>query len=143
MDDRYAPKPLARWFWVAAIASFLFMALGVWGHIASVITDPATLPVDQRVLMEARPEWMKAAYAIAVWVGLIGTVFLLMRRRLAVPLLLVSLIFCILTFLPYAVVPKVADLVTTNDIAVAVVVILITGTIWTFARHSRQRGWLR
>ena len=34
------------------------------------------------------------------------------------------------------------ELVTTNDIAVAVVVVLITGTIWSFARHSRQRGWL-
>jgi hypothetical protein len=66
-----------------------------------------------------------------------------MRRKLAEPLLLVSLAAAVLTFLPYAVVPAVSDLVTTNDIAVAVVVLLITGTIWSFARHSRQRGWLR
>ena len=143
MDDRYAPQPLARWFWVAAAASALFMALGCAGYLASVFTDPAALPPDQRNLMEARPVWMIAAYAIAVWVGLIGAILLLLRRKLAVPLLLVSLIAAILTFLPYAVVPAVSDLVTTNDIAVAIVVVLITGTIWTFARHSRQRGWLR
>jgi len=57
--------------------------------------------------------------------------------------LLVSLIATVVNFLPYAVLPQVRDLVTTNDIAVAVVVVLLTGTIYSFARHSRQRGWLR
>ena len=47
------------------------------------------------------------------------------------------------TFIPYVIVPAVSDLVTTNDIAVAVVVLAITWTIFWFARHSRQRGWLR
>lgn len=143
MDDRFAPQPVAGWFKFAAIASIIFMAIGCAGYLASVLTDPASLPVDQRNLMEARPIWMIAAYAIAVWVGLAGSVLLLMRRRLAEPLLLVSLVAAVLTFLPYLVVPAVSDLVTTNDIAVAVVVLAITWTIYWFARHSRQRGWLR
>jgi len=45
--------------------------------------------------------------------------------------------------LPLATVPAIRDNVTTNDIAVAVIIILITGTIWQFARSSRKRGWLR
>lgn len=143
MNEHAASKPVAGWFKYAAIASILFMAIGCWGYIISVTTDPNSLPLDQRNLMLARPMWMKAAYAIAVWVGLAGTVLLLMRRKLAELLLLVSLAGAVLTFLPYAIVPAVSDLVTTNDIAVAVVVLLITGTIWSFARHSRQRGWLR
>ncbi|NUS99888.1 MAG: hypothetical protein HOP96_02795 [Sphingomonas sp.] len=143
MDDPYAPRPLAGWFKYAAIAAVLFMAIGCAGYLASVLTDPKSLPLDQRNLMEARPTWMIAAYAIAVWVGLAGAILLLMRRKPAEPLLLVSLIAAVLTFLPYFIVPAVSDLVTTNDIAFAVVIVLITGTIWSFARHSRQRGWLR
>ena len=143
MDDRFAPQPVAGWFKLAAIASVIFMAIGCAGYLASVLTDPSSLPVDQRNLMEARPIWMIAAYAIAVWVGLAGSVLLLMRRKLAEPLLLLSLVTAVLTFLPYAVVPAVSDLVTTNDIAVAVAVLAITWTIYWFARHSRQRGWLR
>jgi hypothetical protein len=131
------------WFSLAAIASILFMALGCAGYLVSVLSDPASLPLDQRNLLEARPIWMVAAYAIAVWIGLFGAIALLMRRKAAEPLLLVSLICAVLTFLPYAVVPALSELVTTNDIAVAVVVVLITGTIWSFARHSRQRGWLK
>jgi hypothetical protein len=143
MTDDFSPRPLAGWFWAGAVAALLFMLVAVWGQVMSVVTDPAELPLDQRVVFEARPVWMIAAYAIAVWVGLLGTVMLLLRRRLAQPLLLVSLVAAIVTFLPYAIVPRVRDNITTNDIAVAIVVLAITWTIFWFARHSVQRGWLK
>ena len=49
-------------------------------------------------MWEATPPWMVAAYAIAVWVGLAGAALLLMRRKLAVPLLLVSLVAVVVQF---------------------------------------------
>ena len=143
MDDRYAPQPMARWYMIAAIASVLFMLVGCAGYLIDVTSDPNSLPLDQRALVMARPMWSVAAYAVAVWVGLIGAVLLLMRRKLAEPLLLVSLIAAVFTFLPYAVVPRVRDIVSTNEIAFALVILAITWTIFWFARHSRQRGWLR
>ena len=143
MNDPYSPRPVAGWFKFGAIASILFMALGCAGYLVSVFTDPSKLQVDQRNLMEARPVWMIAAYAIAVWVGLAGSILLFVRRKAAEPLLLVSLVAAVFTFLPYALVPAVSDLVTTNDIAAAIIVLAITWTIYWFARHSRQRGWLR
>lgn len=143
MDEQTAARPVAGWFMIAAIASVLFMALGCAGYLASVLADPSSLPLDQRNLLEARPIWMIAAHAIAVWVGLVGAILLLIRKKAAEPFLLVSLVTAVITFLPYAVVPAVSNLITTNDIAVAIAVVLITGTIWSFARHSRQRGWLK
>ena len=143
MDDHYAPQPLARWYMIAAVASLLFMIIGCAGFVMDVVVDPRSLPVDQRTLMEARPVWMVWAYGIAVWVGLAGALLLLLRRKLAEPFMLVSLVATVVTFLPYAVVPSVRDNVSTNDIAVALVVVAIVWTIYWFARHSRQRGWLR
>jgi hypothetical protein len=142
-DDTDAPRPLERWYWIAAIASVLFMLVGCGGYLVQVMTDPASLPLDQKAMVEAQPKWSLAAYAIAVWIGLIGTVMLLLRRKVAEPLLLVSVLAVVFTFLPYAVTPAMRDLASTNDIAVAIVIILITWTIFWFARHSRQRGWLR
>jgi len=143
MTERFERQPIPRWYWVAAAGSLLFMAVGCWGYLIDVTADPATLPIDQRNLMSARPIWQVGAYAIAVWVGLLASVLLLLRRTAAEPLLLVSLVAAFFTFLPYATVPAIRDNITTNDIAAAVIILLITGTIWTFARHSRQRGWLR
>ncbi|GAA4022785.1 hypothetical protein GCM10022280_24340 [Sphingomonas swuensis] len=142
-DDRFAPRPLARWYWVGAIAVLLFMLMGCAGYLVSVFTPLDQLPADQRALMEARPVWMIAAYAIAVWVGLLGAIALLARRKVAVPLLLVSLVGAIFTFLPYAVVPRVRELATENDGAVGIVVTALVWTSFWFARHSQQRGWLR
>ena len=143
MDDHYAPQPLARWYMIAAVASLLFMIIGCAGFVMDVVVDPRSLPVDQWTLMEARPVWMVWAYGIAVWVGLAGALLLLLRRKLAEPFMLVSLVATVVTFLPYAVVPSVRDNVSTNDIALALVVLAIVWTIYWFARHSRQRGWLR
>ena len=142
-DHRYAPRPVATWYMFAAIASVLFMMVGCVGYLVDVMTDPAQLPLDRRVLVEARPIWSVAAYGLAVWVGLAGAVMLLIRRKLAQPLLLVSLVAALFTFLPYAIVPQVRDNISTNDIVAALVVLAITWTIFWFARHSSQRGWLR
>src|SRR6476659_4118603 len=141
MDERDAPQQIARWYLIAAIASVLFMGIGCAGYLIDVTSDPATLPLDQRALVMARPLWSVAAYATAVWVGLVGALLLLFRRNLAQPLLLISLIAAAFTFLPYAIVPRVRDIVSTNEIAFALGVIAITWTIFWFARHSGQRGW--
>lgn len=138
-----ARRPVPGWFRLAAIGAVLFMAVGCAGYLFDVTSDPNSLPLDQRTLVMARPTWMIAAYGAAVWVGLAGAVLLLLRRRLAEPLLLVSLVAAVFTFLPYAVVPGVRDNVSTTDIAFALAILAITGSIWSFARRSRQRGWLR
>ena len=94
-DNLYSARPLARWYWIAAVASLLFMLLGVWGEVMTEVTDPAALPIDQRVMVEARPVWMIVAYGVAVWSGLLGAVMLVFRRKLAQPLMLVSLLLLV------------------------------------------------
>jgi hypothetical protein len=142
-DDRYTPRPLASWYMIATLGSLLFMIVAVAGYLLDVTTDPGTLPLDQRVVVEARPAWAMAAYAIAVWAGFAGALLLVFRRKLAQPLLLVSLVAAAMTFLPYAITPGVRDNITTNDIAFALGILIITWTIFWFARHSAMRGWLR
>jgi magnesium-transporting ATPase (P-type) len=142
-DEHYAPRPVAGWYMVAAIASVLFMLVGCAGYLLEVTADHQALPVDQRTMALARPTWMIAAYGIAVWVGLAGAIMLVLRRKLAQPLLLMSLVAAVVTFLPYAIVPAISANISTGDIVAAIVVLAITWTIFWFARHSQQRGWLR
>lgn len=139
----YAPQPLKGWYWAGAIAVLLFMGIGVAGYLMTVTADRASLPADQQAMLAAQPTWMIACYAIAVWSGLPGAVLLLLRRKWAVPVLLVSLIGAVGTFLPYLVVPSVRELASEGDGAAAIIVIALCWTSYWFARHSQRRGWLR
>jgi hypothetical protein len=143
MDERFTPRPLARWYMPAAIVSLLFMVLGCAALAMHVTANPATLPLDQRALFEAEPRWVLAASAAGFIAGLIGGLLLVLRRKAAVPLLLVSLLGVLVWCAGMFVTPEFRDLLSTDEIAGLVVVVALTWTIFWFARHSRQRGWLR
>lgn len=142
-DARYAPQPFKSWFWAGAVGVLLFMLVGVAGYLMSVTTPITDLPADQQAKMAAMPGWQTAVYAIAVWSGLAGAILLLMRRRFAVTLLLLSLVGAVGTFLPFAITPQVRELATEGDAIAAIIVIGLCWTSFWFARHSQQKGWLR
>lgn len=142
-DDRFTPRAVAAWYMPAAIASLLFMLLGCATYVMQVTADPASLPLDQRAAYEAQPLWVTAAYAVAVWVGLIGAALLVLRRKLAQPLLLASLLAVLVWLGGLILAPELRETISANDLAVALIVAAITWTIFWFARHSAQRGWLR
>jgi len=141
-DNGNAPAPVARWFKLGAIASVLFMVLGCASYLMQMTLDTATLPLDQRAMMDAVPSWMNAAFAVAVWVGLAGSVMLLMRKKLAEPLLLVSLIAVLVQFSAYFIDPELSEAVPADGLVIPVIIVIITWTVFWFARHSKQRGWL-
>jgi hypothetical protein len=142
-DARFAPQPFKGWYWAGAVGVLLFMLVGVAGYLVTVMTPIEQVPADQRALMEAMPAWQTPVYAIAVWSGLAGAVGLLLCRRWSVPVLLLSLLAAVGTFLPFALVPSVRELAREGDAVAAVVVIALCWTSFWFARHSAQRGWLK
>lgn len=46
------------------------------------------------------PVWGVSAFAIAVWGGLIGAIMFLMRKKIAFPIFVVSLIAAVISFIP-------------------------------------------
>ena len=142
MDDRFSSRPLAGWFLPGAVASLLFMGLGCASLVMRVMTEPARLPLDQRVLLEAEPTWVIAASAFGFVAGLIGTLLLLLRRKESVRALMVSLIGMAVWFAGLFATPAFRDLLSADEIGLSLIVVALTGTIFWFARHSAQRGWL-
>jgi len=143
MEDQFTPRPVAGWYSIAAIGSLLFMLLGCVVYAMHLYTDPASLPLDQRAMFEAEPRWVTTALGIAAGAGTIGAVLLLLRRKSAVQLLLLSLVATLVWFAGLVVAPRLRDLLSTTDIAAGIVVVALSWTIFWFARHSHQRGWLR
>jgi hypothetical protein len=142
MDEDYAPRPVAGWYMVAAVVSLVLMILPVVGALIHLTTDPATLALDERAQFEAEPLWMVAAFGLTGLAGAVGGLMLVLRRKSAEPLLLVSLIGIAVWFIGLFVNSGLRDLLSTGQIAMAAIVVAIVWTIYWFARHSRQRGWL-
>lgn len=130
------------WFWGGAWLSLLWEAFGCFMYVSQVTTDPATLPIDQRAMWEASPDWMIAAYAIAVWVGLIGSALLLMRRKLAVQVLLISLVAVVVQFSALVFVPQLRETTPSDALLVPVVIVIACYAVWQFAKLANRRGWL-
>ena len=141
--DEAIQSPPPRWFTFAAIAALLFELGGCAIFAMQMRVDPAALPDDQRLMWDAAPSWMLVAYGVAVAAGLAGAVLLLLRRRSAVPLLLLSLVAIFIQFSALLVVPQLRNLTTSDDLFLPFVIIVAAFTIWRFARRAVARGWLR
>ncbi len=140
-----AAEGVPAWYWLAAICAFLFECLGCFFYLAEVRLTPeqiAMLPLDQAAMLGARPAWYYAAFGVAVWVGLAGTVGLLLRKTWAVPALLVSLIAVIVQFSAVLVVPEMRN-ISSDALLGPIVVALACYGIYMLSRLAKRRGWLR
>lgn len=141
--DNSAPTAVPPWFTLLSIAAVLWESFGCFMYVGQVTTDVASLPLDQRALWEATPNWSVAAYAIAVWVGLIGSLLMLIRRRLAVPLLLVSLLAVVVQFSALVLIPEISGSVSSDMLLFPVVIFVVCYGIFHLALLGRKKGWLR
>lgn len=81
-----------RWFRVAAWLGLAWNLIGVAAFFSQQSTDPLSLPDAQRVFYEETPMWATIAFAVAVACGTLGCVALVLRKSLARPLLVASLV---------------------------------------------------
>ena len=145
MTDESAPVETSTtpaWFWLVAIAALLFEGAGAYLFTNSLTLDPATLPLDQRAVFEATPQWMTIAWAIAIGSGLLGAVGLLLRRRLAEPLLLISLVAVAAQFSGIFLVRQLRELTPEDHLMVPIVILLLAYGFWQTSKLARGKGWL-
>jgi hypothetical protein len=121
----------------------LWNAFGVVQYLSSVglFGDPlASLSAEQRAAAESIPTPVIAAFAIGTFTGLIGSLGLLLRRRWAAPVLILSLLA--LAVLEGWIVFLSGALEAFGGIALPLTVTLVAALLAWLAVHARQRGWL-
>lgn len=82
-------------FWVIGIVALLWNLSGVYFYLQQAYMteeDLLALPLEQQPLYENIPAWVTGAFAIAVFGGTLACILLLMRKKLATPLFLISLL---------------------------------------------------
>ena len=131
-------RPFRAGFRGLCYAALAWEVIGCFMYLGQVTADRASLPLDQRAMWDATPTWMVAAYAIAVWVGLAGAILLLMRRRLALPLLLVSLIAVVIQFSGLFLVPQLRQTVPEAALAAPAAIFVVSYAIFMLRAAGGQ-----
>tara|TARA_R110000772_G_scaffold43739_5_gene100790 strand:- start:196 stop:627 length:432 start_codon:yes stop_codon:yes gene_type:complete len=82
-------------FWIISAIALIWNIMGVVAYLSQAfMTDDmkALLPETEREMYENKPAWATAAFAFAVFAGLIGALGLLMRKKWATTLFIISLL---------------------------------------------------
>lgn len=130
------------WYWLVAVAALLFEGAGAYLFTNSLTLDPASLPLDQRAVYDATPQWMTIAWAVAIAAGLLGAIGLLLRRRFAEPLLLISLLAVAVQFSGLFLIRQLRELTPEDHLVVPIVILLLAYGIWQTSKLARSKGWL-
>lgn len=82
-------------FWIIGILALLWNLMGVFAYLQQAYMtaeDLAALPADQQALYENVPAWVTAVFALAVFGGALGCILLLLRKKLATFVFIISFI---------------------------------------------------
>lgn len=145
MSETGAIKP-PGWFWGAGVIFLLWSLAGVFACYTQLTMTPeqlAALDAPQREAFLAMPGAIKISYAAAVLSGLLGSILLLVRKALARPAFIVSLIAVIVqfgwVFGIYGGLSKFGGI--SSAAFPAFIVLMAVLEIW-FAGKAVRNGWL-
>jgi len=101
MADATIQSARAPWhLWVAGVISLLWNSVGAMDFVMTQTRNETYMRSFTPAQLEfyyGFPLWVVAAWGIAVWGAVLGSLALLLRKRLAVHLFLASLICMVLT----------------------------------------------
>lgn len=134
------------WFWIVSAIALLWNLMGAMAYLGQVYsTDEmkAAMPAEQLELMENTPAWATAAFAIAVWAGVLGCLGLLLRKKWAKPVLLLSLLGIVVQ-MSYAFFMTNAVEVygTVQGVVMPILLVGIGVGLVLLAKSAQNKGWI-
>lgn len=137
-------QTVPAWFKVVSVVALLWNLLGCAAFAADMMVSPAAIaamPPEHQALY-ARPMWSVAATGVAVFAGALGCVGLLLRRRWALGLFVVSLLAIVLQDIGLFVIVDGARLAGMTVVVLQALVLLVAIALVVVARRAAARGWL-
>jgi peptidoglycan/LPS O-acetylase OafA/YrhL len=144
MTENSSSKP-PIWFWVVSVIALIWNLMGVMAYLGQAyMSDDVlnALPEAEQALYRDTPAWATASFAIAVWGGALGCLFLLLRKRWAKPVLLVSLIGIIVQMVYNIFISKASEVYGPGGAIMPIIVIVIGIFLVWFSKKSHREGWI-
>ena len=134
-----------KWFRVTAIVALLWNILGCLAFVADLQLKPediAKLPEAQQALYASRPAWSVAATAVAVFGGALGCIGLILKRKWAFVLLLLSLLGILGQDIAMFVLANAAEAAGAFAVVLQSVVLIVGVWLVLLSRKAMASGWI-
>lgn len=144
MSDILNGRPTTN-FWIIGGAALVWNLIGLVFYIGHVTMSPEALAKMTEVQQEffvATPSWATAAFAIAVNAGVLGSLFLLLRKSWAVPMFVLSLLAIIAQDVDAYLMRDAFAILGVNGIIIPSMVFVIAVALLLYARAAKDRRWL-
>jgi len=150
MDNIIHKTPVHLWI-VGGLAT-LWNAFGCFDYFMTRTRGAAYIEsvmptIDGAAMMayiDGFPIWASFAWGLGVWAGLAGSILLLLRHRLAVPVLLASLAGAVIGIGYQLANPAgIAEIAMGVNAVMTYIVIAVALGLFLYARAMRSRGVLR
>lgn len=143
MNDVIGASP-PGWFRVVAVLALLWNLVGVWTYLSKVGVAPPMMEMtpQEAALAASMPIWATAAFAIAVFGGLLGSIGLLLGKAWARLLLILSLLGMLGQFGWWLLMSGAMEQMGASSAAMPAVVVLIGILLLWLANTGVKKGWL-
>jgi len=133
------------WFWIVSVITLLWNAMGVHGYLSQAyqtkaFTDAYTQ--EQLDVMNAMPSWYTALFAIAVFSGVIGCLLLLLRKKFAKPILVLSFLAATIMMVYFLFIADLKGVDFSDNKIMSYVIIAIAAFLVWFSRKAHTKGWI-
>lgn len=133
------------WFRIVAVVALLWNLLGCLAFFADLRISPedlARMPEAQQALYAARPGWAVMATGTAVFGGVLGCIGLLLGKRWALPVFVISLLGILVQDFGLFVLADAATLAGPVAVVMQGIVLVVGVGLVLLGRKGIARGWL-
>tara|TARA_B110000503_G_C6781067_1_gene263284 strand:+ start:54 stop:479 length:426 start_codon:yes stop_codon:yes gene_type:complete len=132
-------------FWIISVIALLWNLMGCIAYLGMQMMPPELLeamPEAERTLMENTPVWATAAFAVAVWFGLLGSILLLLRKALSQIVFVISLLGIIVQQIWNFTNGKSFEVFGVEQAIMPIVVVLIGIYLIVYAKKAKENNWI-
>ena len=145
MSDLLEGKPPMS-FWLIGGAALIWNLFGFIVYFMQVSVSPEELAAnygpEEIEFMLSTPKWATSAFAIAVNTGVLGSLFLLLRKAWALPVFIISLLSLLVQNLHAFVLNDVMAIFGTTPAIIQAAVLSIAAALIWYSREAKSKGWL-
>ena len=145
MTNSTTQKP-SVFFWIIASIGVIWNAMGVNQYLQQAYQTDAfkAMYPDESVLEMVlnTPGWVMGAFAIAVFFGFIASVLLILRKKWATPLYLISLIGIVVQMIYNVFISKAMEVYGPGFIIMPIMILIIGVFIYFYSKKATAKGWI-